>query len=191
MVLLQMFVILQPMLDNYKILLNYGSIAGVIAFAVFVLLNLLGLNPLGNSGWLITFIPIYFIFQGASQQKKIVHNGLMDYKKGFFSCLTIGVVYSSLYAMLLYLYGSFIDASFIENFMQETAEEFVKNKDSVIKLIGENFYDQSLEEILNVTVGKQARAEYFNKFLFSLLSSLIIAGYLKSKTSNPFQEVEN
>ena len=171
--------------ERIKIPLNYGSMAGGLAFLFFLIYYAFGFNPIGNITWLTFWIPIPFIVMGIKKFREEQGGGYITYGNAFRIGFIISFMYASLFAMLVYLFGAFIDGSFIEDIIATTATEMENNREMMISLMGEEYYEQTLNEILELTIGSQAMSEFFNKMLFTFVSTLIAAGFLKKKP--PFE----
>ena len=101
-------------MEKLKLQFNYGSIAGFSAFLFFLLYVNCGLNPLGNISWLGAWIPILFIYLCIKKYRDEELEGFISYKESLSIGIVVSFVYASLFGMMLYAYGTFINADFLE-----------------------------------------------------------------------------
>lgn len=173
-----------------RIPLNYGSTAGLIAFGLFLLFYFLGFNPIGNISWLSFWVPIPFIYKGIKEIRESEYEGFISYGQAFKQGVIISFIYASLFAMLIYIFGTFIDGSFIEEFIEQAAMDLEETKELMTGIISEAVYEQSLDQILDLTPAQHARSDFFNKFIFGIIVSLIAAYNLK-KPKPIFDNIES
>lgn len=176
-------------MNRYIIALNTGSTAGLAGFGFFLLYYFFGVNPIGKISWLSFWVPIPFIIYGIKKTSEEEHEGFISFGQAFRQGILISFVYASLFAMLVYIFGTFIDGTFITDFIDESARNLNENKDAIISLIGEEAFKRNAEEILSLTIAKYARMDFFNKFIFGVFISLLSALFLK-KSKPIFDNVD-
>ena len=163
---------------KYKHILNAATISGLLAFGVFLLLYLAGLNPMGGWSWLTVILPVVFMYMGIKRFRTDEGEGFLSYGQGLLSGLVFGFIYASLSAMLILIYGTLIDAGFLEVVKNENLRELGKTKDQLIQLLGRDFYQERLDELEQMSVGQLAFSDFLSKLIGSALIALIMAGTL-------------
>ena len=63
-------------MNQIRIQLNYGTIAGLLTFAAFLVFYFAGLNPLGAIKWISLGFPIAFILMGVRKVRDDEFNGV-------------------------------------------------------------------------------------------------------------------
>lgn len=164
---------------NTKLAANYGTIAGLIAFAYFILLAVLGQNPIGEWSMIAAVFPIYFMYAATKKYREIDMGGSIRYGQAFIFSLTTAFFYATIFAALVYVYGSLIDNELVD----VVKTDLMKNMDKMTELMGDNnkFVDEAIKKIENYTLGQIAMSEYWNKIIWGFILSLIIAGILKKE----------
>lgn len=164
---------------NTKLAANYGTIAGLIAFAYFVILAALGQNPIGEWSLIAAVIPIYFLFTATKKFRDNDLGGSIKFGQAFIFSLTIIFFYATIFAAMVYVYGKLIDGDLVEI----VKADLMKNIDKMSEFIGDNskFMDESVKKIENYNLGQIAMGEYWNKIIWGFILSLIIAGILKKE----------
>lgn len=160
---------------------NYGTIAGLIAFAFFVLLAMMGTNPIGNWSIFAAAIPVYFLYVGTKKYRDDEMQGHIKYSQAFMFSLTTTFFYSTIFAALAYMYGKVIDTELID-FVKE---DLMKSMDKMAEVFGDNskIYDEAVKQMEGMTIGQMAWSQYWNKIIWGFILSLIIAGILKKEKS--------
>ncbi|MDQ3190976.1 MAG: DUF4199 domain-containing protein [Bacteroidota bacterium] len=174
-------------MENIKIPLNYGSIAGVVSFAIFLLAYFAGYDPLGAASWLGAWVPIVFIVIGIKKQRDQIFNGYISYGQALGMGLMITFVYASLFGLLVYIFGVLIDPGIVELRKQESLEAMQKGYEQLPQFFSEEYYDTVIEELEQMSVSSIAFSEFTGKLFGGLLISLIAAAFLKHSKS-PFEE---
>ena len=164
-------------MNKYRNYLNYGSMAGLAGFIAFLVYYAIGSNPYGNITWLTAWIPIVFIYLGTKRQRDTILGGAMTYGQAFVGGLIISVFWATLSGMLAYLFGTFIDASFVEMFQEEAYQGLEQSKGFMSK----EMIEGDFEQIDKVSLSTMIQGDVFNKIFGGLILSLINAGVNKRK----------
>jgi len=164
---------------NTKMAANYGTIAGLISFAFFIVLAMMGENPIGNWSTIAALIPIYFLYVGTKKYRDQEMQGSIKFSQAFMFSLTTTFFYSTIFAALAYMYGALIDTELVELIKAD----LMKNMDQVAVMFGENskLMDEAIKQIENTNIGQIAWGQYWNKIIWGFIISLIIAGILKKE----------
>lgn len=167
-------------MKKYISLANGGSLAGAIAFALFLVIYYgLGSNPFGMWKFLILVVPAVLMYRSVRNYRETEGEGFLTYGQGLMAGIVFGFVYASLNAMLIYLYGLTIDGGYVEAFKLDNLETLGQSKDQLIGFIGENQYREMINEIESMTLGGLAFGDFQSKSIGVFLMALIVAGILK------------
>jgi hypothetical protein len=165
---------------------NYGSIAGIVGFFLFLTIYIMGANPLAGWSWILFWIPIVFVTLAIKKERDQNLNGFISYGQGFLAGLIVSLVYASLYAILVYFFLMFVDSSLIDQVKQQAMEGF----DKAAEILGEEIYDKMLEQLDQTNAGSLAFGELFWKSIWGIIVTLILAAILK-KSPSPFDEPDD
>lgn len=167
-------------MNKYSPILNNGSIAGLAAFAYFLIIYyVLGANPLGPWKFLGLGIPVFFMYRALIGFRETEGEGFLKYGRGFMLGVLFSFIYSSLCGMLVYLYGLIIDAGFVDLVINENLQALGEGKDQVISLLGKDTYEEMLEEFKAFDLQSLAFNDFQSKSLGSILIALIMAAVVK------------
>lgn len=156
--------------------MNYGTIGGLVSFALFIILYATVHNPLGEVSYLGLWIPIVFIVLAVRSYKYQIGEGYITYGKAFRTGAYTGFFIAFLFSLMLYLFMKIYDPSILDRHKTYLFEELELRKD----LWSESFYHLSLESIDKTTLGSLAWNEFSLKFIGAFITSLIVAAIFKS-----------
>lgn len=169
-------------MNNLKIPLNYGTIAGIAVFAISLLNYLLGFNPFGNASWIAIWIPFLFIYLTIKNVRQKELDGFISYGQAFKSAFIMILIYATLGNMLNYIFFNFAAPQVFDEFMAQALEEMEKME----AFFGSEVYEQMLEELEKTTFTSFIFSNTINQILGGLILSLIFAAFMK-KNRNIFE----
>ena len=169
-------------MNNLKIPLNYGTLAGIAVFLVALLNFLVGFNPFGNASWLAAWIPFLFIYLTIKNVRQKELEGFISYGQAFKSAMVMVLIYATLGNMLNFIFFSFAAPQVFDEFMAQAIEEIEKME----AFLGEEVYEQMLEELEKTTLSTYIFSNAFNQILGGTILSLIFAAFMK-KNRNIFE----
>ncbi|MCI5058928.1 MAG: DUF4199 domain-containing protein [Flavobacteriales bacterium] len=175
----------QLLKDKLKRELNLGSLAGLIAFGFFLILYYLGLQPLGIFSLFGVSIPILMLIFGAQNIKNKIFGGRMSFGLVFQSSLTMCLIYASMFAMLVYVFGVLIPEDLMTDIYERSQEEFALLEKFANQTEQEGIDQVAVEEHLKLLkekdLGTTVWEEFSTKLFGGLILSLIAAFIFKTK----------
>jgi hypothetical protein len=166
-------------MNKLKLSLNYGTIAGLAVFSVFLINYLIGFNPLGNASWLGAWIPFVFIYLTIKNARKKYYDGFITYGQAFKSSFVMILVYATLGNMLNLLFLSFAAPQIFDEFMAQTMGEMEK----VESFLSPEMYDKMMEEFEKSTPSSIMFSNVFNQIFGGTILALIFAAFMKKNPS--------
>jgi hypothetical protein len=162
-----------------KTSLNYGALSGLGSFIVFFILISLGKNPLGPASWAGAWIPILFMVLATRHYRDHENNGFVSYWQAFRIGFLTASAGALLFGALSWLYVTMIDNSVLDTFKQESLEALELTEGMMKSMIGESAFEQSIENINNMSMNEVTTSDIFNKMFGGLLSAFITAAFLR------------
>ena len=157
----------------------YGTISGLASFLVFIIIYVIGKNPLGPASWFAFWIPILFVTLGIQHHRDKDLGGFISYGRGLGTGTFIAFFIALLFSVLAYAFLTFIGHDVLEMHKNDMMEGLDKAK----QYVGESIYDKGVEEVEKLTLEKISLSEFQNKFIGGVILSLIIAAFLRRKQS--------
>ncbi len=169
-------------MNRYTTILNGASLAGLIAFALFLTsYYALSLNPFGAIKFFGLAVPALLMYTAVKKYKETEGEGFLTYGKGFVTGVMFTFIYSSLSAMLIYLYGLIVDASFVDFFINDNLRSLGEAKEQILSFMGEETYEEMIAEFQNFDLASLALGDFQSKTIGGFIIALIVAAILKQK----------
>lgn len=169
-------------MNNLKIPLNFGTIAGIAVFTVALINYLIGFNPFGNASWLAVWIPFLFIYLTIKNIRDKELEGFITYGQAFKVAMLMVLIYATLGNMLNFIFFNFVAPHVFDEFMAQTLEEMEKME----SFLGEEVYEQMVEEFEKTTLSSFVFSNALNQIIGGAILSLIYAAFMK-KNRNIFE----
>lgn len=179
----------------YKIPINYGTIAGLLYFILFIAIYYAGGNPLGKYSYFGAWIPIVFIYLGIKNHRDKELGGFINFVKALGAGMFITFAFASLFNMLVYSFGTFVAPNLVDRQMSEFVEQLDEMQKSIdqMKAMGNESFVQSLQLLYDkaadelekhpesFTLGSFTWNDFQTKLAGGFFVSLIMALILKRK----------
>lgn len=187
-------------MNRYLGILNGGSLAGLFAFLWFLVLYFamgaefvmvdfseeflkeamtIRIHPFSAVRGLGIVIPSIFMYRYIKQFKIEEGEGFITFGRAFQVGVMFTFIYASLTAMLIFLFGSLVDGSFVD---------FANTHDlrvlELTKEAGESVFvnlDEQMELIKQRDLGSFALMDFWKKTSSGFIIALIVAAVLKQK----------
>ncbi|MEQ9188681.1 MAG: DUF4199 domain-containing protein [Cryomorphaceae bacterium] len=187
-------------MNRYLGILNGGSLAGLFAFLWFLVLYFamgaefvmvdfseeflreamtIRIHPFSAVRAFGVVIPSIFMFRYIKQFKIEEGEGFITFGRAFQVGVMFTFIYASLTAMLIFLFGSLVDGSFVD---------FANTHDlrvlELTKEAGESVFvnlDEQMELIEQRDLGSFALMDFWKKTSSGFIIALIVAAVLKQK----------
>jgi hypothetical protein len=176
-------------MDIFRTPLNYGSIAGLISFGIFLLIYVMGKNPLGNMSLLGIWVPVVFIYLGIKKHRDTFFKGYISFGQAFGQGALTSFIYASLFAILVYIFGIFVDDTIVDLFITEAIQAMDQVSGMLSEEMYNEMYDKFIEELEGITLSAISLSEFRSKLIWGIIISLVVAAFLKKKKS-VFEEEE-
>ncbi|MBS1763409.1 MAG: DUF4199 domain-containing protein [Bacteroidetes bacterium] len=166
--------------------IHYGGILGASAFAVFLILYLSGVNPLGNASWVGAWIPIVVIARSVKMYREHECEGFITYGNAFRTGVTTAIMGGILSALLIFIFCTVIDSSVVDRFRDDSLAQLELMETQFKGLLNEATYDKLVEDYQSLDIKTIALSEFMSKSFSGFILSLIIAAvYKKNHTHYP------
>jgi hypothetical protein len=163
-----------------RIVIRYGLIAGVIGFALLVILYYLGRHPF--------VIPVFFDFRiilfslvliFSIREFRDFHNeGLLSFAQGMMGSFILTIVYALVSSVLLFAFVSW-NHEFLSSFIELTLEQAKSYPAEDIERMGRETFEQGLKAIRDADAWYLAERYFFQSFIISFFISIIISVILR------------
>ncbi len=154
-----------------------GTLAGLISFALFLVLGVAGANALITWNYLICWIaPIWFSI-AIKRIRDQEMEGYIGYWEAFRSVMLSGFFFASLYSAMVYLYVAFADPGMFDG-MKEIMMEGMEKLDGKVSSA---MYDKMIEGVDELTIASFCQGKYVNNLIWMLVCAFAVAGIVRKK----------
>lgn len=155
---------------------KYGLVGGILSILVFVIIYLLGNNPLiifGKFDFSFLLLPIFIAFS-----LKDFRDYWNDKSMQFWQGMTIGFINYSVIAIIsaifILLFLSFVDPNLLTEYISNRSLLIIEMKDEMIKTMGQNVYETTYQEVQETTAYVLALDDFLKKIFIGLFLTIIL-----------------
>jgi hypothetical protein len=160
---------------------KYGMVGGILSISLFVILLVLGENPLIN-GTLFSFffIPI-FVFFAIKEFKKYYNASYLHFWQG----MTIGfgtyMVLSVVSALFIWVYLDQVDPQLLTDYIDDRVTLMQDSSENLIERLGQDTYDNSLASVRTATAYDLALDDFIRKVLAGFFITTVISVVMRQR----------
>jgi hypothetical protein len=164
----------------FRIVIRYGLMAGVLGFALLVILYYAGRHPF--------VIPVFFDFRillfalvlvfSLRDYREFHNEGLLSFAQGMVGSFVLTFAYALVSSILLFAFVSW-NAEFLSSFIELTLEQAKSYPVEDIERMGKETFEQGLKAIQEADAAYLAKRYFFQSFIISFFISIIISVILR------------
>jgi hypothetical protein len=164
----------------FRIVIRYGLVAGVLGFALLVILYYAGRHPF--------VIPVFFDFRillfalvlvfSLRDFREFHNEGLLSFAQGMVGSFVLTFAYALVSSILLFAFVSW-NAEFLSSFVELTLEQAKSYPVEDIERMGRETFEQGLMAIKEADAAYLAKRYFFQSFIISFFISIIISVILR------------
>lgn len=137
------------------------------------------IHPFGSTRMLGIIIPVIFMYRSVSRFKETEGEGFLSFGRAFRISVMFTFIYASLSGMLVFLFGSIIDGSFVEFANTHDVRLLELTRDAgEIALFD---VDEQIELLKQRDLADFAMSDFWGKTTSGFLVGLIVAAIVKQK----------
>lgn len=168
---------LSPLL---KVVARYGLFAGIMGFGL-----LMGLYYMGRHPFLIEIIFDFriillavFIFFGLKEFREDHQQGVLYFWQGMIGSLVLTIVFGTVAAFLIYIFGSW-NSEFVQTYIAQLTERLNQLPPEFVEQIGKEELERNLKTLPATTIGDLAVKYLAQSFVISFFISVILSVVLR------------
>jgi hypothetical protein len=164
----------------FRIVIRYGLMAGVLGFALLVILYYAGRHPF--------VIPVFFDFRillfalvlvfSLRDYREFHNEGLLSFAQGMVGSFVLTFAYALVSSILLFAFVSW-NAEFLSSFIELTLKQAKSYPVEDIERMGKETFEQGLKAIQEADAAYLAKRYFFQSFIISFFISIIISVILR------------
>ncbi|CAG4990170.1 hypothetical protein DYBT9275_00468 [Dyadobacter sp. CECT 9275] len=158
-----------------KLPLIFGLITGVLVFAFFIGLYLIGIVPLGNNKVLDFGIHLIMMAGACWYYRKHIGDGFLHLWEALTICYVVNTVAAFIAGWLIYFFVTYIDPVVFTKYLAEMATLLEHGKAELVKNIGLPEYNKMFSEIQSMQRSEIITDEISKKTVMGIIPILIIS----------------
>lgn len=161
---------------------KYGAIASVIGFLGIIAFYYMGKHPFLFPVFFDFRIFLFgiFIFFTLKEYRTYYNNGILYFWEGLIGSLAFVTVFAILTSVGVYIFSS-TDKNFIQSFITLFKEQVKTFPPDVVKQIGKENFERSLNELSATTPYDMARNYFTQSYIISFFVSIILSVILRKQ----------
>ena len=163
-----------------RIAIRYGLLAGILGFALLVILYYLGRHPF--------VIPVFFDFRmilfalmavfTLREFRDFNNEGILYFWQGMMGTFVLTFIFALVAASLLFVFAS-LENNFVASFIELTLQQAKSYPVEDIERMGKATFEQGLKDIQGADALYLAERYFFQSFIISFFISIIISVILR------------
>ncbi len=164
----------------FRIVIRYGLLAGVLGFALLIILFYAGRHPF--------VIPVFFDFRillfalvlvfSLRDYREFHNEGLLSFAQGMVGSFVLTFAYALVSSILLFAFVSW-SQEFLSSFIELTLEQAKSYPAEDIERMGKATFEEGLKSIRDANAAYLAKRYFFQSFIISFFISIIISVILR------------
>ncbi len=164
----------------FRIVIRYGLVAGVLGFALLIILFYAGRHPF--------VIPVFFDFRillfalvlvfSLRDYREFHNEGLLSFAQGMVGSFVLTFAYALVSSILLFAFVSW-NQEFLSSFIELTLEQAKSYPAEDIERMGKATFEEGLKSIRDANAAYLAKRYFFQSFIISFFISIIISVILR------------
>ena len=164
----------------FQIAARYGSVAGVLAFILLVIMYYVGRHPLVVAPYLdfrILLLGI-FIFFTLKEFRDYEQGGALYFSQAMLGGLAVVVITSGITALLIVLFG-LVEKDFVTDYVVQVTKYLKTFSKADIDRIGKDIYERNLTDLPATNVFELAISYFFKGILIGFFVNIILSVILR------------
>ncbi len=177
---------------DHRILINQAIINTAVRFGIaytsaqaiiLAVAHLTGANPFGPMRfWILMLLPV-FIFFGLRYLKSFEISQELSYLSAFRTGSMTSFIGGATSSMLVYLYTVISGPGVLKRHKAEMQEMLILSEEQLTGVLGKQNLTRMAEEINKITPGSLAFDDFFQKIVFGIIISLILAFFFRKRNT--------
>ncbi len=162
------------------IILNYGSIAGLLGSLLYIsLFKVFNLGLDSYAGYIVWPVVMFLFYKALVNYRDEEKEGFITYQSGVLNGFFFSLIYASLVTMIIILYNQW-DASYIATGVESMLSELGKTKETYVQTGRKDEYEMIIKLTESYGSNFILFGKFFSLFFANAISSLVIAFFVKT-----------
>jgi len=164
----------------FRIASRYGTVGGILAFVLLILMYYIGRHPLVVSPFLDFRILLFgiFIFFTLKEFRDYEQGGVLYFSQAMVGGFVVITIMTTLTSLLLFLFGS-LEPEFVKDYVAKVIEYLKSFAKEDIERIGKEIYERNLIDLPATNISNLAITYFVHGLVIGFFVNIILSVILR------------
>ena len=163
-----------------RISVRYGTVGGILAFVLLVIMFYLGRHPLITSPFLDFRILLFgiFIFFTLKEFRDYEQDGVLYFPQAMIGGLTVIMIMTTITSLMLQIFGS-VEKDFVATYIDQVTAYLRSFSQDDIARVGKEIYERNLSALPSTNISKLTVTYFFHGMVIGFFVNVILSVILR------------
>jgi len=168
-----------------RISLRYGTVGGILAFVLLLVMYYLGRHPLITSPFLDFRILLFgiFIFFTLKEFRDYEQEGVLYFSQAMIGGFVVSAIATTITTILLQIFGTLVP-EFVTTYISQVTAYVNSFSKEDIERIGKELYDRNLASLPSTNISELTITYFVHGFVIGFFVNIILSVILRRQPKN-------
>jgi len=163
-----------------RISVRYGTVGGILAFILLLIMFYLGRHPLITSPFLDFRILLFgiFIFFTLKEFRDYEQDGVLYFPQAMIGGLTVIMIMTTITSIMLQIFGS-VEKDFVTTYIDQVTVYLRSFSQEDIERVGKEIYERNLAALPSTNISKLTVTYFFHGMVIGFFVNVILSVILR------------
>ncbi|HMG94537.1 MAG TPA: DUF4199 domain-containing protein [Chryseolinea sp.] len=163
-----------------RISVRYGTVGGILAFVLLVIMFYLGRHPLITSPFLDFRILLFgiFIFFTLKEFRDYEQDGMLFFSQAMIGGLTVIVIMTTITSILVQTFGT-VEKNFVATYIDQVTAYLGSFSKEEIERVGKDAYERNLAALPSTNISKLTITYFVHGMVIGFFVNIILSVILR------------
>ena len=163
-----------------RISVRYGTVGGILAFVLLMIMYYLGLHPLVTSPFLDFRIMLFgiFIFFTLKEFRDYEQQGVLYFAQAMIGGFAVIIIMTTITSVLLHVFGTF-EKDFVGTYIEQVSSYWRSFSKQDVERIGKEIYERNLASLPATNMAQLTRTYFVHGLVIGFFINIILSVILR------------
>jgi hypothetical protein len=163
-----------------RISARYGTVGGILAFVLLIILFYLGRHPLVTSPFLDFRILLFgiFIYFTLKEFRDYEQDGVLFFAQAMIGGLTVIMIMTAITSILLHVFGM-LEKDFVQTYIEQVTTYLKSFSKEDIERIGQEIYERNLTSLPTTNMAQLTQIYFVHGLVIGFFVNIILSVILR------------
>jgi Protein of unknown function (DUF4199) len=163
-----------------RISVRYGTVGGILAFILLIIMFYLGRHPLITSPFLDFRVLLFgiFIFFTLKEFRDYEQEGVLYFPQAMIGGLVVIMIMSTLTSIMLQIFGT-VEKDFVVTYIEQVTAYVKAFSKEDIERVGKEIYERNLAELPSTNISKLTVTYFVHGLVIGFFVNIILSVILR------------